>query len=64
MNAAKVGDRIEIVSMRDEPGYAGREGVVRSIDSMGQLHGSWGGLAVIPEVDSFQILKEGGKNEN
>ena len=29
--------------------------VVR-IDDMGQLHGSWGGLAVIPGEDIFTII--------
>ena len=44
----KVGDKIRIDNMSGEPGYCGREGIVRSIDDAGQLHGSWGGLAVIP----------------
>ena len=37
--------------------YEGREGVIEHIDSMGQLHGTWGILAIIPEVDVVQILK-------
>ena len=52
----QVGDTIHINYMSGEPDYAGREGVVRSIDSLGQLHGSWGGLAVIPGEDSFSII--------
>ena len=51
-----VGDTIRIVEMQGEPQYAGREGVVRSIDDMGQLHGSWGGLAVIPGEDQFELI--------
>lgn len=55
----KVGDRIRIICL-DDPyalnSYNGREGVVRHIDSLGQLHGTWGGLAVIPEEDEFEIL--------
>lgn len=55
----KVGDRIRIIRL-DDPyaldSYNGREGVVRDIDSLGQLHGSWGGLAVIPEEDEFEVL--------
>lgn len=55
----KVGDRIRIIRL-DDPyalnSYNGREGVVRDIDSLGQLHGTWGGLAVIPEEDEFEIL--------
>lgn len=35
--------------------YAGRTGTVEFIDSIGQLHGTWGGLAIIPEVDEFEI---------
>lgn len=55
----KVGDKIRIIRMEDElqgDKYAGREGVIEYIDSMGQLHGTWGGLAIIPEVDIVQIL--------
>lgn len=52
-----IGDRIKIIEMKGEPQYAGREGEVTSIDSMGQLHGTWGGLAVIPEEDSFRIIE-------
>ena len=54
----KVGDTIQIINMLGEPNYSGKSGVVRSIDSMGQLHGSWGGLAVIPEQDIFKIIKK------
>ena len=48
----KVGDKIRILSMKGEPHYSGREGVIEFIDSIGQLHGTWGGLAVIPEEDA------------
>jgi hypothetical protein len=34
----------------------GREGEVTHIDDGGQLHGTWGGLALIPGVDRFVIL--------
>lgn len=51
-----VGDTIRIIEMQGEPQYTGREGVVRSIDDMGQLHGSWGGLAVIPGEDQFELI--------
>ncbi len=56
----KVGDKIRIIKMCDDLSgieYEGREGVIEYIDSMGQLHGTWGGLAIIPEVDIVQILK-------
>ena len=55
----KVGDKIRIIKMCDELSgieYEGREGIIEHIDSMGQLHGTWGGLAIIPEVDVVQIL--------
>lgn len=52
----KVGDTIRIIEMSGEPAYSGRVGVVKSIDDMGQLHGTWGGLAVIPEEDSFEVI--------
>lgn len=51
-----VGDTIRIIEMQGEPQYTGREGVVRSIDDAGQLHGDWGGLAVIPGEDRFELI--------
>ena len=54
-----IGKRIRIVSMDDElrgEEYKGREGIVVHVDSMGQLHGTWGSLAVIPETDRFVVL--------
>lgn len=56
---AKVGDKIRITKLYDPyspVSYEGREGVIESIDSLGQLHGTWGGLAVIPEIDEFIII--------
>jgi hypothetical protein len=35
-----------------------KSGIIKSIDSMGQLYGTWGGLAVIPEEDVFKIIKK------
>lgn len=54
----EVGDKIRIDYMEGEPRYSGREGIVRSIDDMGQIHGSWGGLAIIPGSDSFTIIEK------
>ena len=51
-----IGKRIRIDSMEGEVGYDGKEGVVNYCDSMGQLHGTWGRLAVVPEHDSFTVL--------
>ncbi|MBO4719019.1 MAG: DUF4314 domain-containing protein [Prevotella sp.] len=58
-NNAQVGDTIRIISLDDtyDNSYNGREGVIEHIDSIGQLHGTWGGLAIIPEVDRFIIIR-------
>ena len=37
--------------------YEGKTGEVTHIDDIGQLHGTWGGLAVIPDADSFEIVE-------
>ena len=57
----KVGDRIKIVKMDDKDGsdvearlYDDREGTIERIDGAGQLHGTWGGLAIIPEIDNVE----------
>lgn len=55
---AKVGDLIRVKQMKGEPSYRGKVGVVEHIDDIGQLHGTWGGLAIIPEEDEFEILNE------
>ena len=57
MNEVKIGDRSKIISMKDEPRYKDREGVVTHIDDAGQVHGTWGGCAIIPEIDTYVILK-------
>jgi len=61
---AMVGDTIRIIRMDDNDGkdrqatrMNGREGVIEHIDSMNQLHGTWGGLAVVPDIDDFVIIK-------
>lgn len=51
----KPGDIIHIYHMFGEPEYAGREGVVCCIDDIGQIHGSWGGLALNFD-DDWEIL--------
>ena len=63
-HGVKVGDTIRITRMADQNGkdwqatrYKGREGVVELIDGIGQLHGTWGGLAVIPGEDEFIVIK-------
>lgn len=56
---ANVGDIIKITRLEDpyDNTYKGRTGTVESIDDAGQLHGTWGGLAIIPEVDGYTIIK-------
>ena len=56
MRQIKIGDKIKIINMEGEPHYKDREGVVTHIDDAGQIHGTWGGCAVITEVDDFIIL--------
>ena len=53
----KPGDIIHIYCMFGEPEYSGREGVVRIIDDIGQIHGTWGGLALNYD-DDWEIIKE------
>ena len=56
MDKVKVGDKIKIINMEGEPHYKDREGVVTHIDDAGQIHGTWGGCAIIPEIDTYIIL--------
>lgn len=60
MENVNIGDTIRIITMNDALSgsrYNGREGIVEGIDSLGQLHGTWGGLAVLPEEDEFIVIK-------
>lgn len=68
----RTGTRIRIVRMESETApsrafpdgidhqaeaMSGKEGVVTSIDDPGQLHGTWGGLAIVPGCDEFTIIE-------
>ena len=54
----KVGDKVRIIHLNGEDDrYDGREGIIEYIDDMGQLHGNWGGLAIIPEKDDYILIK-------
>jgi hypothetical protein len=46
--------------MDGEPSYSGRCGTVEYIDDAGQIHGTWGGCALIPGIDTFEIVKAKG----
>ena len=57
-NKIKVGTVIRIIHLEGENSdYDGRQGAVDRIDDMGNLHGTWGGLAIIPEKDEFDVIK-------
>ena len=57
MNKVKIGDMIKIIKMEGEPQYTNREGVVTHIDDVGQIHGTWGGCAIISQIDTYVIVK-------
>lgn len=59
MNQVKVGDFITVLHMEGEPQYEGRCGIVTHIDAIGQIHGTWGGCALIPNIDSFKVSSKG-----
>lgn len=53
----QIGDEIRITHLIGENNdYDGKTGKVIHIDSLGQLHGTWGDLAVIPDHDIFEKL--------
>lgn len=52
----RIGTKIRIIRMDGEPHYNGKEGVVTTIDDIGQIHGTWGGCAIVPEVDEFEVI--------
>lgn len=54
----KVGDKIRIIRMDGEPRYDGKVGYVDHIDDAGQVHGTWGGCALIPGVDEYEVVEE------
>lgn len=61
MAKAKIGDRIVINGFAgDEPladKYIGKTGIVESIDDIGIIRGTWGGLGLLPE-DDYEVLAE------
>ena len=52
----KIGDKIRVVNMDGEPNMTGIEGTARLIDDAGQIHCQEFGLAIIPEVDEFEVI--------
>ena len=53
----RVGDKIRINYMKGEPQYTDKEGTVKYIDDFGQIHCKEFGLAVVPDVDEFEIIE-------
>ena len=63
MTDYKVGQKIRIIRMDDNNSkdvqaheYNGKVGIISLVDGIGQLHGTWGGLAVNPEIDEIEII--------
>lgn len=55
----KPGMKVRIIHLDGEDNrYDGKEGVIEYVDAIGQLHGSWGGLAIIPDVDEFEVINQ------
>ena len=54
----KPGDTIHIYHMFGESRYSGREGVVKYIDDMDGIHGTWGGLALNFD-DDWEVIEDG-----
>lgn len=59
----KIGDKIRIIRMDDSGGLdwvaaemSGKVVTVRCIDDAGQIHLEETGLALIPEVDKYEVL--------
>ena len=52
----KIGDKIRVINMDGEPNMTGAEGTVRLIDDAGQIHCHEFGLAIIPNVDTFEVI--------
>lgn len=52
----QIGDELEIIKMSGEKQYTGRTGVITHFDDAGQIHGTWGGCAIIPVLDQFKII--------
>lgn len=59
----EIGYTLHIYKMKGESQYADKVGTVEYIDDAGQIHGTWGGCALIPGEDSFEIVIDNAKTE-
>ena len=63
------GTRVKLTKDMDDPYCApkkGDMGTVSSVDDIGTIHVLWdmgSSLGLIPDVDSFEVVKEEGENE-
>lgn len=52
-----LGKKVRVII--DDPfRYVDEIGIVERVDDMGQLHGTWCGLAAIPGIDRIEILED------
>lgn len=49
------GTQVRIERMEGEPQYTGKKGVVEFVDDAGQIHGTWGGCALL-DSDKFEVI--------
>ena len=55
----EVGMVIFIIHIVDDAeDYYERVGTITHIDDIGQLHGTWGSLALVPDLDNFIVVEE------
>ena len=51
------GKKVHVV-IDDPYHFVSKDGVVTHVDDAGHIHGTWGGLAVIPGEDSIKIIEK------
>lgn len=52
----KVGDLVFIEKMKGESQYNNKSGYITLIDDADQIHGTWGGCALVPDLDKFKKI--------
>lgn len=57
MTHVNIGDKIRVNYMKDEPHMTGAEGTVKYIDDFGQIHCLEFGLAVLPDMDEYEVIE-------